>query len=222
MFAYLAALLGDSHERTAFAHPVPAARVKLSLQDTGSFELRIKCDISALVMQAMPGHLGEAANELRALSESEIEERVQDAKLAIEHYLQLSFNGTRIDKANILFPALDVIRSGAAHGGEEDWPEILLNGNWPPTAKTCEITFPATIGRVQLELVRQQRTLLKRELAAGTRSGPLSLQVHRNLPTGMSVADWIGWLLAALLLAYLFKLYLGRPQNYSRNTNTGQ
>jgi hypothetical protein len=209
----------------ATAHPVPPARAVLDLQADGKCKLRIACDVSALVMQTTPGHLGKAAEELQALSQEELQARVDDAQQAIEYYLELKFDDVRQTKLTVQMPPLKVVQGGAAHGGEDARPEILMQGSWPADAKTCEVTFPSAIGRVQFKLIRQGETLLTREFAAGKSSGPITL-TDRHAIQSNSPSDWIGWIIAALLLAYLVRLYLGRPkypaQPYSRNTSTGQ
>ena len=196
----------------ASAHPVPAAQAVLNLYADGKCELRITCDVSALVMQTMPGHLGEAAKELQALSAAELVARVEDARQAVEYYVELKFDGARQKLTEIEMPALAVIRGGAAHGGEEAWPAILLHGTWPAAAKTCAITFPAAIGRVQFKLVREGETHYTRELAAGKSSGSLSL-TDTGSPQAVSKEDWAGWIMVALLLAYIVRLYVGRPKH---------
>lgn len=208
------------------AHPVPPARAILDLQPSGRCELRITCDASALVMQTMPGHLGQAAEELKAMSTDELQARVDDTQGSLVHYLQLRFDGVRQKLPHIQMPSLQVICSGAAHGGEEAWPAIVLQGDWPIGAKTCEITFPAALGRVQFQLIRSGKEVFSRELAAGSSSGLITLQAGFVTPSSSWQGNWIGWAMVALLLVYLVRVYIGRPrydsQHYSRSTNTGQ
>lgn len=212
----------------ASAHPVPAARAVLDLQASNRYELSIACDVSALVMQTTPGHLGQAAEELQALSATELQARIDDTQQAIKYYLDLKFDGVRQKSLSVEMPPIDVIRNGAAHGGEEAWPEIIARGFWPADAKTCEITFPAALGRVNLSIARIDTRLLRRDLDAGQASGPISLsKPHTPSPRKHHpLTDWIGWILVALILAYLVRLFLGRPkypaEPYSRSTNTGQ
>lgn len=207
------------------AHPVPAARAILDLQSSGRCELRIKCDVSALVMQAQPGHLGKAADELKALDAVELQARIDDAQQAVEYYLELKFDGLRQESLVVRMPSLEAIRGGAVHGGEEDWSEVLVRATSPNDARTCEITFPAAMGKVNFRLAKQGKTLLRRNLAAGEASGVLQLKAV-PAPEHVSLANWIGWIMVALLLLCLVWLYVGRPkpntQTYSRNTSTGQ
>lgn len=223
----LAALAGSFvFAHVAGAHPAPAATATLDLQADHRCELRITCDVSALVMQTMPGHLGKAAEELQALDTDELQARVDDAQQAIEYYVQLRFDGERQTLPRLQMPSLEVIRSGAAHGGEEAWPAIVVRGTWPADANMCEITFPAAIGRVQFSLVRRGETLYAGELAAGKSSGRIPLEASSGKPRNRSPGDWVGWVLVVILLAYLVRLYFGRPRYplrpYSRSTNTGQ
>jgi hypothetical protein len=195
----------------ASAHPVPATQATLDLQADGQCELRIACDVSALVMQTTPGHLGQAAKELQALSKEELQARVDDAQQAIEYYMELKFDDVRQKTLVVQMPPLEVIRTGAAHGGEDAWPEILVRTTWPTDSSTCEVTFPAAIGRIEFKLARQGETILTRELAAGRSSGPVVLtDITENQE--IKREDWVGWILVGLLLAYLVRLYLGRPK----------
>jgi hypothetical protein len=209
----------------ASSHPVPAARATLDLQADNRCEIYIKCDASALVMQSTPGHLGKAAEELQALSKEELQVRIDDAQQAIEYYLELKFDDVRQKALVVHLPPLEVIRSSTAHGGEDAWPEILVRGTWPADAITCEVTFPAALGRVHFRVARLGTTFLRRDLAAGKPSGLIKL-TDRATTREIKREDWAGWIMVALLLAYLVRLYLGRPkypsQPYSRSTSTGQ
>jgi hypothetical protein len=206
----LAALLAMSS--TVVAHPVPVARATLDLHSTGTCELRIACDASALVMQTMPGHLGAAAGELQSMSDRELAARVTDAQGALGYYLHLSFGGVRHTTLRIQMPPLEVIRSGAAHGGEDAWPKIVLQGNWPAHAKTCEISFPKALGRVQFQLFHHGEKLFSRELAAGSASGLIRLQANRIPSESVALqGNWVGWTLVGLLLAYLLRLCIRHP-----------
>lgn len=200
---------------TASAHPVPAAQARLNFAPNGQWELRIACDVAALVMQATPGHLGASANELRALDEDELQARIDDARLALEHYLELWINGARQKPARIDFPTPDEIRAATSEHGE-DPPDttIVLSGSPDAAPETCALQFPASLGRVRAQIRHGGELHFDRELAPGVVA---TLELQHPSPV-----EWTGWILAGLALAYLIRLIVAQRGAYSRSTNTGQ
>jgi len=200
----------------ATSHPIPPAEVQLSLESSGSYILKLRCDAAALVMQTTPGHLGPAAeSELKAIPEAELAIRREDAKRALVHYLELNFDQKRSAPTEISFPTPDAIRASSSHGTEDLWPEIQLRGVWPADAQACSFVFPASLGKVKFRLSLDGVVLLRRQFASGESTGRILLEnaeaeIASPASPNSDVTDTVGLALAGILLVYLGFLYFRR------------
>jgi hydrogenase/urease accessory protein HupE len=168
----------------AVAHPPPPARALLEFPQGSSYRLTIICDVAALVMQAPPGHLGEArANELSELPDREVQAWIADAARAITADLTLSFDGRDSHPAEVRFPDPGHLRGSARpHLLEEMAETVIVRGPLPEGVRTCRVTFPVDLGAVLLTAHENGSPPFVTSLAPGETSPVLSLS-----PSGDSV-----------------------------------
>lgn len=161
----------------AIAHPigvrpVPAAEATIEFDDSGRYELKLRCDVPAWVMHAEPGRLGETlATELGELSDSAVQRWIEEAKAAFDLQFGIEFDQPIRSGPTSLFPSATRVRSYARPQTSEFATSIIVVGSVPEQATRVKFTFPKDIGPVVLRQVRRGRTLRSLELEPG-KTGP--------------------------------------------------
>lgn len=158
------------------AHPVPAARAVIDI-DGGDYEIAIDCDVAALVMQAPPGHLGdERADELRAMSDKQLQGWVGDARKALTARSVIEFDGRRVEPMEIIFPEPAQLRKQAqGHNTAETTGRVVVRGKVPAGARSVALTFSPDLGPVRLTVRRGREALHTLRLEPGKGSEALAL-----------------------------------------------
>lgn len=178
-------LLFSIFAAVAAAHPanVPVATAKV--QADGSYQLRIKFDVLAYVLEAAPYEIADGPmNALLDGPQSELASRLADSKERFRRQLKVVGNGEENPLGTYTFPTASEVLAMAA-SNKPRLPVMLsatVFGKLKAGAKTVSFRFPEALGTVVLTTELPYQEPVSEPVDPGSESSPL------NIPTAEQVA----------------------------------